>query len=149
MAERTIWRPNSISPEDWEKLSQDEQIKWWNEYQPKPGPTQHPLHLLKWYTRGIFTGPEFASRVWERLTEENIGEFLDGCPEECLLILQENSDRLPADDDDQGWQQLITIRGGCYSRWVTKEESEQALKKERQASREGLRVFRKVTKARR
>src|SRR4051794_27763418 len=124
MNERLIYRPNSFTPEEWDALSRDQQIKWWKDQtsrEPKGLPI-HPLRAVRLYRKGIITQAEILSVAFMHLTEENMQEFLDGCPAEVLQKLQETVDLLPANDDDQGWSQLVSIEAGSYAPWVTDEE---------------------------
>jgi hypothetical protein len=145
MNERHIWRPNSFTPEEWEKLSREQQITWWkDQVEPEPkGPAIHPLWAVRGYAKGIITKAECLAFVFTRLTEGNEKEFLVGCPADVLRQLQEEADRLPANDDDQGWGQLISIESACYFPWVTDQEIQQGQKETRRRFREGVAVFRK------
>jgi hypothetical protein len=115
MKERLVWRPNNISPEQWEKLSRDEQISWWQEREPRPVcPPSHPSSFVKHYQQGILTAHEFALDLFESLTEENGAGFLETCPEDLLSLLQERAAAYPDAEDDEAWRQMMTIRAGCY-----------------------------------
>ena len=115
MKQRIIWRPNSFSIEEWDRLSREEQIRWWKDREPKPGLPRHPLEVAGLYERGVVTKHEVGTFVFLRLTDENVHEFLEGFPVDLLTEVQSHADRLPADDDDKAWGELVFFVAACYS----------------------------------
>ncbi len=83
------------------------------EDQPKSSAI-HPLKAVRQFCKGIITKAELSSFVFDRLTKENVQEFLDGCPADILQYLKESANRFPANEDNQGWDQLICIEGASY-----------------------------------
>lgn len=142
MNERPIWRPNVLSPEEWSRLSREEQIQWWKAHSPPPGPAPHPLEVAEWYEQGIITELEISSFVFIRLTRENVDEFFDGFPTELLDEVRRRADRLPAESDDAAWSRLVKIESGCYAPWVSDEEIRQIADERERAFRRGLQIFR-------
>lgn len=144
MNERQIWRPNSLTPEEWGNLSREQQITWWKDREGnrEPSPAILPLRAVRLYHKGIITRAEFPSFVFGRITEDNVQEFLDGCPSIELQQLRDEANRLPATDDKEGWSQLISIESACYAPWVTDEEILQGQQERSRRFREGVQVFR-------
>ena len=56
--ERLIWRPNEVSPDEWEILSRDEQIQWWKDNANAPSDLTfvYDIHL------GVHTSYEPITR---------------------------------------------------------------------------------------
>ena len=144
MNERLIWRPNAFTPEEWDKLSRDQQIVWWKDQEDREqkGPPMHPLRATRLYRKGIITEAEISTFVFVHLTEENVQEFLDACPADFLQQLREKAGQLPANDDNQGWGQLVSIEGVSYLSWVSGEEIQQRQQERRRRFREGVQTFR-------
>jgi hypothetical protein len=139
-----IWRPNCFSPQEWDRLSRDEQIHWWRDQTTPSGLPLDPIKVVELYRRGVITLNEFTISVFKYMTESNILDFLRDCPEDLLIALRKESDRLPADDDAPGWGRLITISSASYVPWVTPEEIERCREEQRARYRDGLRLFRKA-----
>ena len=138
-----IWRPNAITPEDWAKLSREQQIRWWKKVrEPRNLPAPDPARGVELYSTGIITKAELPCFVFERLTEENVQGFMDSCPPDIVLYLRDDVRRLPPDDYDEGWRQLISIGGVLYAPWVTEEEIRKSQEESSRRFREGVRLFR-------
>ena len=130
--ERLIWRPNEVSPDEWDRLSRDGQIHWWRDHIPPTKPRPHPLRAISLYQEGTTTRSEIPIFVFEKLTEDNVGEFIAGCPEAVQEILQLHAEQLPADDDEDGWSHP----------WVSAEDIRRAEAESNRRYREGVRMFR-------
>jgi len=151
--EHPIWRPNSFTSDEWNKLSREEQIRWWKAQdseheEPRERPSQHPLRAIEMYQDGIIAKAELPTFVFERLTPDNATEFVAECPSEFVVQLQERVNDLPGDDDDEGWSSLISIRGVLYAPWVTEEEIRAAEDEQDKRFRSGVRVFRNAVQRR-
>lgn len=141
MKDRPIWRPNTISAEDWDNLSREEQIRWWKDNSPSAKPL-HPLTAITQYQDGKITKFEIPIYVLERLTVDNVKVFTDGCPPEFLKLLQAEADKLPADDDDDGWGNVPIFHIATYAPWVSAEDIKKANAERVEPYREGVRLFR-------
>ena len=137
-----IYRPNAIASEDWAKLSREQQVQWWKDREPKTRAPSKPIRGIELYNTGIITKAELPCFVFERLTEENVQGFMDSCPPDIVFYLRDNVRRLPPDDYDEGWRQLISIGGVLYAPWVTEEEIRQSQEESSRRFREGVRLFR-------
>ena len=143
MSDRLIYRPNHFTPDEWDNLSREQQIRWWKDRQPKRS-SPHPRKGLRLYAKGTITKAEIPGFVFDNLTEDNLEEFIGSCPEDVLQLLRNTAASFPADGDDQGWSQLVRIQGVCYPPWVTQEEIRQELQERDRRFREGVRVLRKT-----
>ena len=141
MSEHFIWRPNHFTQEEWACLSRNDQIEWWKQ-QANRHPQSDPLKALALYQSGIITDSEMCCFVFDRLTAENVDGFLRECPDPFLQRLQRVAETFPDDDDDEGWQRVGRIGIATYFPWVTKEEIQEAKRKEDRRLREGVIVFR-------
>ncbi len=65
--------------------------------------------LTKLFNDGVITIHELFSRVFEEVTETNVGEFLRAIPLEYSRELDRYLSRLPADDDDEGWSKIVYL----------------------------------------
>jgi hypothetical protein len=141
MSEGPIWRPNSFTPDEWEKLSREKQLQSWKD-RPSTGPSLHPLNAVRLYDKGVITHAEIRIFVFENLTDRNIHEFFADCPVDVMLQLQQSVSQLPADDDADGWAKMVRISGICYAPWVTPDEIRQDQAERDRRFREGVRLFR-------
>lgn len=137
-----IFRPNAIAVKEWEKLSREQQIQWWKDREPRNLPAPDPARGVELYNAGIITQAELPCFVFERLTKDNVREFMDSCPPDIVLYLRDSARRLPPDDYNDGWRQLISVGGVLYEPWVTEEEIRQGQEENSRRFREGVRLFR-------
>ena len=141
MNERPIWRPNSFTVEEWENLGREEQVQWWKAQNIRSPPAP-PSKGIELYLKGAITLIELPGFVFGRLTLQNVEQFLLTCPADVLELLRRQSDRLPAEDDDEGWGTMRTFRSGCYAPWVSEEEIKESQLESDRRFRQGLKVFR-------
>jgi hypothetical protein len=64
--ERLIWRPNEVSPDEWDRLSRNQQIQWWKDHATPPKPPPHPLRAVALYHEGKITRSEIPFLVFGR-----------------------------------------------------------------------------------
>ncbi|WP_146115652.1 MULTISPECIES: hypothetical protein [Pirellulaceae] len=147
MNDRPIWRPNCFSIEQWEQLSREEQIDWWNASQQTLDGTRSPNHAADLYARGVITKNEVFLYVFERITVENVKSFLVTCPQEILNWVMDGANRLPSDGDDKGWDEFGLTSGRTYAPWLSDAEVRSAEEEHRKQLREGVRIFRAVMKS--
>jgi hypothetical protein len=141
MSDGPIWRPNSVSPAEWDRRSREQQIEWWKAKE-RNRPAADPLRVADLYHKGIITEAEISAFVFEKLTEENVQSFLDRCPSDVLLQLRQDSESLPADGDDPGWAKLLRFGIVCYAPWVTEQEIRHGQQERDRRFRQGVQVFR-------
>lgn len=141
MNERLIPRPNAFSIESWEALSREEQIRWWKA-QPQPERRPFTSATIPRLER-MCNWAELMITVFENLTEDNVQEVLAGCPPHIFLALRKESDELPLDSDDDGWNRLLFGKAICYAPWVTDDEIREFELESRRSFRDGVRLFRK------
>lgn len=141
MSEIPIWQPNSFTVQAWEALGREEQIRWWKA-QDIGSPPAPPSVGVELYLKGVITLMELPSFVFERLTLQNVEQFLATCPADVLEILRRQSDRLPTEDDHEGWGTMLTIRPGCYAPWVSEAEIRESELESDRHFRQGLKAFR-------
>lgn len=141
MSERPIWRPNSFTVEEWENLGREEQVRWWKA-QDLASPPAPPSKGIELYLKGVITLMELPSFVFERLTLQNVEQFLTTCPADVLELLRRQSDRLPAEDDHEGWGTMLTIQPGCYVPCVSEAEIRESELECNRRFRQGLKAFR-------
>lgn len=150
MKDRPIWRPNCFSTDQWEALSREEQVQWWNveneSQQAADGP-RSPSRAAELYTRGVITKTGAALYVFERITVENVNSFLATCPQEILQLVIDGARRLPSDHDDEWWKELRLSSGTSYAPWVSEEEVKSAEEELCKQLREGVRIFRAAMKS--
>lgn len=137
-----IWRPNGFTPEEWRRLTRDQQARWWKDQESKEPVGREPLRAIDLYREGAIAKGETPSAVFRRLTEKNVREFLTHCAPDLLLLVREHAASLPADDDEERWGEVVHIFGGEYDPWVTVEEIRETEEEAQHRFREGLRVFR-------
>jgi hypothetical protein len=144
MNERLIWRPNALTPDEWDNLTREQQIKWWKDQENREPkiPSPNPLWAAQLYRQGKITKADVSTIVFENLTEKNLWKFLDGCPADVLQELREVADQYPADDNIQAWEKLVSIAIACYAPWVSVEEIRQGQQERRLRFRQGIRLFR-------
>ena len=65
-----IYRPNAITPEDWAKLSREQQIQWWKDREPRNLPAPDPARGVELYNTGIITKAELPCFVFEPLEKK-------------------------------------------------------------------------------
>ena len=147
--QRIVWRPNSFTPEEWDALSRDEQIQWYKDNKPKDRLPSNPQQAVEAYFEGALTDGEFQFRVFERVTEDNVQEFVEKCPPDVQIFLRQQTLDYPPDEDDEGWGQLRIIQSYCYSPWAepTREEIQEAEKESIRLVRQGVRLFRSTRRA--
>ena len=136
MKDRPILRPNAISPNEWDNLSRENQIQWWKDHSTPTKPS-HPLRAITLYKKGMIAKSEIPIFVFERLTVDNVREFIEGCPTELLTLLQAKAKKLPADDDDDGWKNVIIHHGAKYAPWIPMEDIREAEEESDRRYREG------------
>jgi hypothetical protein len=143
MTQRPIHRPNSFTPEEWDRLSREEQIQWWEKQQPE---AEHlgPFEAVLLYRKGHLTAGELPVFVFDHLTDEHGRKLFAASPYEVLQLLRRTAASLPADDDEEGWRQLVRIESVCYPPWVTEEEIRRSRQDRDRRFREGVRIFRKL-----
>jgi hypothetical protein len=144
MDERLIWRPNAITPDEWDNLGRDQQIKWWKDHTDRePKSTAiHPFRAAQLLREGLITKARFSRFVFQHLTDENVQEFLDAISADVLQQLREEADLLPANDDTPCWDGMIHIESGFYPPWVSADEIKLSEDKRRLDFRHGVHVFR-------
>ena len=140
MRERLIFRPNSITVDEWEKLTREEQIRCCKERQPKRQPFDIS-RLLK--NANAINSNELAFMILENLTEDNVREVLSACPLEVMQSLQANTASLHPDSDDESWSKDMYVKCVSYAPWVTADEIRQIVLEEKRKFRNGVRLFRK------
>jgi hypothetical protein len=140
--ERLIWRPNGISLDQWEKMSREDQIKWWKDHQEKdrqesPRPKPHMKEAISLYDRGVITQTEFCVRVAKSAALEEIGEFVRECPPELMSTLKEDLDQYGP--DESRWPRYYSI--ASFWPWVTPEEIEESRRREQEQIWNGVRLL--------
>jgi hypothetical protein len=141
MSERPIWRPNSFTPDEWNRLSREDQIRWWKDRQPKPQRLD-PMKAIRLFRMGTITALEMPGFVFVNLTKENVQQFLGGCPSEELQVLRQKAASLPANADEEGWSRLVSIQSACHDPWVTEDEIRQDRQETDRRFRQGVELFR-------
>src|SRR5207253_8311413 len=138
--ERIIWRPNAISPEEWDKMTREEQIQWYRDEATRApkAPPPHPLVWQQHYLEGRISEGELWSDVFQHLTENNVEEFITGCCPKVLDILSRKAEEMPGDIDEYGWTQYVIARMILYAPWVAPEEAAASEARWRRRIREGV-----------
>jgi hypothetical protein len=80
MNERLGWRPNEIPPEQWERLSHADQLKWWKDRVKTATPKPHMKKGIALYNEGQFTIGSFLCFTVQHATLEEVNEFERECP---------------------------------------------------------------------
>ena len=142
--EHLVWRPNSISPTEWDRLTREEQLHWWSKNSSSQPPRSHPLRAVELYNTGLMTESEVPNFVFERLTDENVNEFMAGCSSAVREILRAQVQQLPADQDESGWKRFVICRGFTYAPWVPIEEIQREQEELDRSYRHGVRLFRET-----
>ena len=93
----------------------------------------------------MITQSELPIFVFEHLSPEYVSEFTASCPPELLTLLQAEAKKLPADDDDDGWENVMIHHGGTYAPWVSVEEIREAEAESDRRYREGVKLFREYS----
>ena len=109
-----------------------------NHRKPQASPPSKGIEL---YLKGAITQSELPIFVFERLTQQNVEQFLATCPADVLELLRRHADRLPAEGDD-GWGKFRTFHMGSYAPWVSAEEIRESELESDRRFRQGLKVFR-------
>ena len=137
---RLIWRPNSVPPDVWEAMSQEDQIAWWKA-QPKepPQPKRHMTEAISLYNKGLITLGEFVCLVYELAASDEIEEFVAACTPDLLAALKESLARYG--DDESTWPR--TFYSGCSAPWVPPEEIEESRRRAQQRIWDGARLLKK------
>jgi hypothetical protein len=115
-----------------------------------PGPIEMAVAcLVAWpvgemWQQGIISRLAIPTCAFQHLTHANVDQFLDEVPPDILAVLQEHVSHSPADDDDEAWEQLVTIEGANYHPRITPEDMRRASAERRRINREGVRIFREA-----
>lgn len=97
MKERLIFRPNSITVEVWEKLTREEQLRWWKEQRqstPERSPEEHVRMVLKEWKRGVLRDHEAVEYIFNKIPIECEWLFLQ-IPPEFETILKKSVNQHP------------------------------------------------------
>jgi hypothetical protein len=138
--ERLIWRPNEISPEEWDALSREEQIQWWKDLEasrPKRA-KPHMIHAVDVYNRGDITKTEFGNYVCRLAIRDEMEEFIRLCPPDLMAEIKRMLANHPGDDQTK-WPRTFYI--ACYAPWVTAEQIEESKRKEQEQTWNGIRIL--------
>lgn len=128
-------------------MSRGEQAQWWKENGTKDEPSSKyisPLQAIQSYREGMITMEGMAAAVFERLTDDNAQGFMTECPPDIMDFLRNHVEALPLDDDEEGWDSMISIRGDLYGPWVTEADIRASKNRQEILFRRGVRLFRKA-----
>lgn len=123
----------------------EQRLKLWTQLQNRSFQGRIPWVRITVYQDGMITKTGIPVFVFEHLTPDNVGEFIDSWPTELLTLLQAAGKKLPAEDDeddDDGWKNVNIHHGGTYAPWVPVEEIREAEAENDRRYREGVRLFR-------
>ena len=148
MSERIIWRPNEVSPDQWDAMTRAEQIAWWKDREArKPiSPKPHMMKAIALYSQGNITLTDFCTFAISHATADEIGEFIAECPPELMTALTQRLALYPEDAEDE-WPRTFQIRS--YAPWVTSDEIKAFEQEEENRFRDGVRVLREYFSAQR
>jgi hypothetical protein len=140
--ERLIWRPNEIPLDQWERMSREDQIKWWKDHQEQdsqeqPPPKPHMKKAISLYDRGEITQTEFCTWVMKYAALEEIEEFVRVCPPELMSKLKEDLDQ--HGQDETKWPRTYYM--ASYAPWVTAEAIEESRRREQEQIWNGVRLL--------
>lgn len=106
MKERIIYRPNCFTLEQWEALSREVQITWWNEEASKPGAPKI-TKILAGLQRMSFGNSEAARFIIYNTNADDITAGFTIIPEDIVKFIRGEIRNTPSDSDDKAWAQIV------------------------------------------
>ena len=141
-SEPIIWRPNSVSPEEWDSKSRDAQIAWWRGNRVHTESTSKPTmsDVPEYYENGTISLSECFYVICKRATDAEVPGFLDECPDEILTMLHDQLEKYVGDDPKM-WPRSFSM--GSYAPWATAEEIDASRKNEQQLLWNGIAILKR------
>jgi hypothetical protein len=102
----------------------------------------NPLKWVALYEKGVLTKFDICIGVFPTLTNDNIQEFLEKCPENVRSVLRDFAAERPADDDDKGWARFKWETAGYPDHRISDYERAKSYEEARRLLRRGVRLFR-------
>lgn len=138
--EPIVWRPNSISQEEWDSKSRERQIAWWRETCEKDeiNGKRSMIDILKFYEEGVITLSGCTSMICKRANHNEIPDFLNQCPAEIITHLRKFLHRFQGNDPEK-WPRSFFM--GSYAPWMTVDQIEACKNNEQQLQWNGVTIL--------
>lgn len=135
--EQLVWRPNHISPEEWNAKTREEQIAYWDSRPRKEAPKRHMTDVIGLYEGGAITSAECFLLLCKLAADDEVEWFVSVCPPQVMSLLLES---LAAyGEDEAAWPRTVAIV--CYAPWVSAEDVERSQGREQEAIWHGVRIL--------